>query len=242
MRFALTLGLFGMLSAAMAFEASREATAFWWGVVFAEAYLAVCCFSIAIAYGLREAGVDVESLLSHSRWSPLIRVAMLPYLIVAAMILYVSRRFDRDGLLNEVVPRLYIGRFPFPSENDAIRRAGIQAILNLCWEFPGISGVHRSPDIETAHLPILDGVPPTDLQFDEAVRRVSLWMAEGRCILVHCAQGHGRSSSIVAACLVRLGVASDADHALEMIRAARRGAKPSGKQYEALNRYVSRVQ
>jgi hypothetical protein len=238
MRFALAFGLFGILMSALAVGQVRQATGVWWILVALEVYLAVCFFTLAAAYGLCESGLGVEDLLLRPVCSTVIRLAVMPYLIVGAIILYLARWIDREGLLNAVVPGIYLGRLPFPSEHGQIRRAGIQAVLNLCWEFPRLSGVDQIPGVEVAHLPILDGVPPTPRQFDEAIRRIMRWRTEGRRVLVHCAQGHGRSSTILAASLVRIGLASDVRQALALISKARPSAKPSREQYAALNHYI----
>jgi hypothetical protein len=153
--------------------------------------------------------------------------------------LYVSRWFDREGLLNPVAPGFYIGRLPFPFELAGLRAAGIGAVLNLCWEFPRLSGTDREPGIQTAHVPILDGAPPSEGQFREAVAWVVRWRAEGRCVLIHCAQGHGRTATIAAAALCRLGLAPDIEEALAMVARARPHAAPARDQREALSRYLS---
>lgn len=239
MRFVLAFGLSGTVLAALAVRLARQATGVWWVLVATEVYFAVCLVSVAAAYGLREAGVSVEDYLLLPGWLHVIRSALMPYLAVGAITLYLTRWFDREGLLNLVAPGLYIGRLPFPSERARLRQAGIRAVLNLCWEFPRLSGTDREPGVETAHVPILDGSPPSSRQFGEAIRWVARWRAEGRCVLVHCAQGHGRSATILAASLVRLGLASDVGQALSMVSAARPLARPSREQGAALNRYMS---
>src|SRR5262249_46772853 len=161
MRFVLAFGLCGTVLAALAVRLARQATGAWWVLVAAEVYFAVCLVSVAATYGLREAGVGVEHYLLLPGWSPLVRTALMPYLAVGAIPLYLARWFNREGLLNPVAPGLYIGRLPFPSERARLRQAGIRAVLNLCWEFPRLSGTDREPGVETAHVPILDGSPPS---------------------------------------------------------------------------------
>jgi hypothetical protein len=187
MRFALAFGLTGVALATLAMRLAGQATGIWWLVVTAEVYVAICLLSLAAVYGLREAGLAVEGFLVRPVWSLVIRAILLRYLALGGATLYVARWFDREGLLNPVAPGLYAGRLPFPFELARIRAAGVGAILNLCWEFPRLSGVDRAPGIETAHVPILDGSPPSDRQFWEAAEWGARWRAEGRCVLVHCA-------------------------------------------------------
>ena len=239
MRFAFAFGLLGGALLGMAARSSSPEAGAWRALALAEIYLAVCFLSLAMIYGLREAGADVENLSRRPVWSAVVRVVLLPYLLVGAAALYGSRWFDREGLLNPVAPGLFIGRLPFPFEAPSIRAAGIGAVLNLCWEFPRLSGLDEEPGIETARAPILDGSPPSDRQFREAIQRVERWRAEGRRVFVHCAQGHGRTATITAAILIRLGLASNVEEALSMIAAARPLAKPSRQQRAALCRYVA---
>jgi hypothetical protein len=240
MRFVLAFGFCGIALATLAVRLARQATDIWWVLVAVEVHFSVCFLSLAAVYGLREAGISVEDYLVRPGWSPIIRVILMPYVALGGAALFVARWFDREGLLNQVVPGLYIGRLPFPFERHGLREAGINAVVNLCWEFPHPSGTDRKPGIVTARVPILDGSPPTDRQFGEAIQWVARWRAEGRCVLVHCAQGHGRSATIVAAILLRLGLAQNVEQAVSMIRAARPRAHPSRKQQVALMRYTSR--
>jgi protein-tyrosine phosphatase len=115
-------------------------------------------------------------------------------------------------------------------------------VLSYPWAGPwkavasasGILMARTEPGIETAHVPILDGSPPSDYQFWEAAQWVERWRAEGQCVLVHCAQAHGTT-----AMLLRLGLAPDVEEALSMVKAARPLAKPSRQQKAALIRYAS---
>lgn len=239
MRFPFIFGLLGAILTALAAHQARQATGVGWLVVAVEAEAAICLFALSALYGLRSAGICVEDVSRRPGWATAIRVIILPNLLLGRFSLHVGRWFDREGLLNPLAPGLFIGRFPFPSERDGLRAAGIDAVLNLCWEFPGLSGSRRGPRFETGRVPILDGAAPSDRQFDDAVRWVAARRDEGRCVLIHCAQGHGRTSTVAAAVLVRLGLAPDAGQALATIRAARPFARPSRGQEAALIRYLS---
>jgi protein-tyrosine phosphatase len=120
-------------------------------------------------------------------------------------------------------------------------------VLSYPWAGPwkavasasGILMARTEPGIETAHVPILDGSPPSDYQFREAAHWVERWRAEGQCVLVHCAQAHGTTATDTAAMLLRLRLAPDVEEALSMVKAARPLAKPSRQQKAALIRYAS---
>jgi hypothetical protein len=239
MRFAIAFGICGLVFVALAIRQADERHAFGWVLVAVEADLATCLLSLSVIYGLNSTGFEVEDILQRGGWSPVVRAILLPYLALGVLVLFVSRWFDREGLLNPLAPGLSIGRLPFPFERAGLRAVGIDAVLNLCWEFPRLSGVDREPGLMTARIPILDGMPPTDRQFIEAVETVERWLAEGRSVLIHCAQGHGRTATIAAAVLVRLGLARDVREALALVKSARPLARPSSPQERALIRYCS---
>ncbi len=239
MRFTLAFGLVGVALATQAIRLAGKADGLWWLLVTAEVYAAICFLSLATIYGLQEAGFAIEDFLLRPVWPRVVPAVLLPYLILGSITLYIARWFDREGQLNLVAPGLYVGRLPFPSELHKVRAFGVEAVLNLCWEFPRLSGVDGEPGIETARVPILDGSPPSDRQFREAVEWCARWRAEGRSVLIHCAQGHGRTATVTAAILLKLGLASDVQEALSLVRRARPLAKPSSRQKAALIRYAS---
>jgi Dual specificity phosphatase, catalytic domain len=249
MRFMLVFGLLGMFLAALAVRLARDAHGAWWWLVGTESYFASCFLAVAAIYGLRTVGLSVEDIPRRSIGSFILRAVLLPYLALGGATLYFARWFDSEGLLNPVVPGLCIGRLPFLWERTRVRDAGVQAVMNLCWEFPRLSSVDRDSGLEAAHVPILDGSAPTERQFQAAVEVVMRWHATGRCVLIHCAQGHGRTATIAAAVLARLELAAavlarlelaaDAEDALSRIRAVRSFAVPSREQKAALIRYLA---
>ena len=225
--------------AALAIRLARDAHGGWWWLVGAEAYLASCFLTVAAIYGLRPAGFSVEDIPRRSIGSFILRVILLPYLALGGATLYFARWFDSEGLLNPVALGLFIGRLPFPSERTRVRDAGVQAVLKLCWEFPRLSWIDRDPRLATIHVPILDAAAPTESQFQTAVEVVTQSHVAGRCVLIHCAQGHGRTAAIVAAVLVRLELAADAGEALSSVRAVRPFAIASREQKAASIRYLA---
>jgi len=239
MRYALTFGTLGMLLALIALRSAGEAAGGVRSLVAAEAYLAACLLTLATVYGLRHLGVPVEDLLARRGWSLGARALLLPYHVLARTTLLFSSRLTREAMTCRVGPGLHVGRLPFPWEWDLLADGGIDAVLSLCWEFPPRPHRRGAGVLEVACVPILDGSPPSDRQFREAIAWVEGQRRAGRTVLIHCAQGHGRSVTVAAAVLCRLGLAADAEDALAQILWARPRAKPSRAQRDALRRFLS---
>ncbi len=239
MRYALTFGTLGIVLALTALRLADGAVGGWRFLVAAEAYTAVCLFTLAAVYGLRHAGLPVEDLLARRGWSWGSRALLLPYHALARVALLVTGRLGREAMMCRVGPGLYVGRLPFPWERGRLADGGIAAVLSLCWEFPPRPPRPGSGGPVVACVPILDGSPPSDRQFRGAVAWVERQRRAGRAVLIHCAQGHGRSATVAAAVLCRLGLASDAEDALTQVLRARPRAKPSRAQTDALRRFLT---
>src|SRR3954447_24675930 len=143
------------------------------------------------------------------------------------MILLLTSRLSREEMMCQVGPRLYIGRLPFLWEKDRLADRGIAAVLSLCAEFPLQSHRRGASGLEVAYVPLLDGSPPSDQQFRRVITWIEAQRSAGRTVLIHCAQGHGRSATVAAAVLCHLGLAANAEDALTQILQTRPQAKPS---------------
>ena len=201
---------------------------------FLEIMSAVTFLVIATVYGLAVSGRSTERAFGGIH--P-VALALLPYQAFAAFILWASVRLGREDMMNEVVPGVYLGRLPFTADRSRLEDSSIGGVLQLCAEFPNLSGLWTVRRMEVVILPILDGLPPSADQFSMAIKAVAHWRSEGRIVLIHCAQGHGRGAVITAAILVACGFADEVVEALEIVRRARPGARPSKNQTLALARY-----
>ncbi len=236
MRYVVVPGLLGLTFAALALHPAEDAVGLGRGVTAFEALSSLICLSLAAVYGLGQAGYPVERAF---RGRGPARAVALPYQAAIGLIQGVSRRLGGEAPMDPVAPGLYIGRLPDRSEHPRLAAAGIGAVLNLCVEFPGLHGIPDLRGIETGRVPILDGLPPTPAQFRAAIEWVAARREEGKVVLIHCAQGHGRSATVAAAALCRLGLATGPDAALALIRAARPRARPSRGQLAALVRFLA---
>ncbi|RSZ57429.1 serine/threonine protein phosphatase [Massilia atriviolacea] len=160
---------------------------------------------VALAYG--HFGVHIfQKHGGRASWAA--RTLLLPYQLGA---LASSRWFTRAiAARAEVVPGVWIGRVP---GREAL---GGMAVLDLTAEF------HAAPQ-RRAHydsVPMLDLRAPSTAQLDAAVDALERLHAKAP-VLVHCALGYSRSALVIAAWLLRRGLAADAAQALSILRRAR---------------------
>jgi hypothetical protein len=240
MRYAALFGLLGTtLGLAAAQTAAGGAAGVAWVLIGAEVYVALCLFTMAAAYGLNDRGISLEGAFGHRGWRRGLDLLLLPYRLLARLVFGLLRRLDPMDLMHPVGARLYVGRLPLPADHRRLSEAGVTSVLNLCAEFPRLSRLDRAAGLSTAYVPVLDGAAPSDRQFRGALDWISARYAEGHSILIHCAQGRGRSVTIAAAALCRLGLAAGPDEALAQITAARPRARPSRRQRAALARFLA---
>ena len=109
--------------------------------------------ALAIAFALAHAGFPTERAFQGR--SPA-RVALLPYQLAATALMGLTRRLGREAPFNPLAPGLFLGRLPHCSERPALRAAGIDAVLNLCAEFPGLPAEPGPSQLITGRVPILD--------------------------------------------------------------------------------------
>ena len=77
---------------------------------------------------------------------------------------------------------------------------------------------------------------PTDTDFMNVVKMV---LAEIEPVFVHCAVGHARSASVVAAVVIRKGLAVDVDSAEALLRRKRPGIRLNRLQRQQVKRLTA---
>ncbi|SIO33904.1 Dual specificity phosphatase, catalytic domain [Singulisphaera sp. GP187] len=238
MRYAALFGVLGILLGCAAVQRVAGAgVSAVWGIAVVEGYVALGLLTMALAHGLNDRGIALEQVFGSVRGRQTLGLLLLPYRALARITLAVLRRFDSMELMHPVGPRLFVGRHPSPSEQAELSALGVTSVLNLCAEFPRHAKGLETLNLETAYVPVLDGTAPSDRQFRQAVEWIVARHGAGQSVLVHCAQGRGRSVTVAAAALCRLGLAADPDDALARIAAVRTKARPSRKQRQALARF-----
>ena len=127
---------------------------------------------------------------------------------------------------------------------EAIRRWGASDLITLLepHEFEELSVPQLQQQaiafgLRWHGLPITDGAPP-DARFLDRWASLGPEFSEslkaGKRIVVHCKGGLGRAGTVACLLLLDTGVAADADDAMAIVRAVRRGAIETAEQEDFL--------
>jgi len=127
------------------------------------------------------------------------------------------------------------GRFA-SRDASALARLAIGAVLDLRAEEQHRVSLLAKANIQYLHLPIPDRSAPTEEELTRAADWVLQELAADRKVLVHCRLGLGRSVTVVAAVLMRMGY--PLGEAVALVRRRRPNAVLSDDQVAVLQRYA----
>ena len=160
---------------------------------------------VALAYAA--AGAPLFQKGGDGRLSLAVAWMLAPYLLGARIN---TRLWPGDGRPHAALcDGVSVGRLPASA-------AGFEGIVDLCAELPGPAGRGGFYAVR----PLLDLVPPTPAQLQDAARAVEQARRHGT-VLVCCALGYSRSAAVAAAWLLTTGRAADAEAAVAQVARAR---------------------
>ena len=179
---------------------------------------------IGIAYLARNAAVFGKR--PDGTLAPGIMLWLSPFLGYQWSIWAILRLVLRAPACQQLLPDVWVGRRLLPHELPA----GIERILDLTAEFPEPAGVRDQRQYFSC--PILDATAPSASRLHE-------WLHEIECrpahLLIHCAQGHGRTGLAAAALLLKRGHARNPADAIARVQAVRRGVRLNRDQRRCLS-------
>jgi hypothetical protein len=196
-------------------------------------WCSVSTAGLAFAYAFRNPNVFCKR--PNGTIAILGYVLYWPYFLLNYFSLWLFRRFSDEGPISEIVPGVYLGCRLFSSDRGIFQSKGIASTLDLTAEFS-----------EPAFVRVLDGyrclpVLDTDAPSPEQLRAGADWIErriERGSVFVHCALGHGRSATMVAAFLLKSGVAASAEGAVALVREHRPKIGLHPKQHAVLEHYA----
>jgi protein-tyrosine phosphatase len=205
------------------------------------AWSALSLAAVCVLYARAIDGTQNPGPLLKGDRSPWLQPLFFPYRFVAWSLTALARSARlREPAISEIGPGLFMGVRLFPHEGDKLASRNIRHIVDLTCELPTNQGLSRAP-FERLGVPTLDRCPPT---LDQ-IASIADWAAErhaaGEAVYVHCAFGRGRSATVTAAIVLRLGWAHDAASAVSYVAAKRPVIRVRGAQLAALVKYAERA-
>ena len=167
------------------------------------------------AVGYAGLGPGVFGKGPGGRHHPALRILHLPFQLVLQLVWRIANWPERHAWCHEIAPGLWLGRRPL-ARHLAHLPADALTVVDLTCEF------RRAPGLGCADfvcLPTLDATAPDPDGFRRLIERLD--PSPQAPVYVHCAAGRGRSSMVVGALLLRMGLVDDLDEALAHIRRIR---------------------
>ncbi len=150
-----------------------------------------CCLLLSAGYGGWVPNVFGKQENGSVRWSS--TLVLLPYLAIYRALWHILRSLDSKPVGNRISSGLWVGRRPLADEIPA----NISLLVDLTSEFatPQYEGFAG----KIIRLPILDGAGASPESLTQLVKNIRTHDGE---VLIHCAEGHGRSVMVAVAVLL----------------------------------------
>lgn len=185
----------------------------------------VAFVAVGVAYFANQPGVFGKR--ADGTLAPLSAAALLPFLALAWITWHLVRIASREPGMDALSSTLRLGRRPLRHELPA----EIDHVADLTAEFRALARARRA-----TYFPILDGAVPDR----RALRRAIDSLPRSGIILIHCAQGHGRTA-LFASCFLIVREGMHAAAAVIAVRAARPGARMNRAQLAFVEAFASNI-
>lgn len=209
MKYAVVFTLFGLTCAFYAL------TSHFWALK-----IVAACFAIAFGgVGLAYAFIGPRAFLKkpNGQLSWLSYVLYWPYHLLNAWGLSTARRSNNENAFDQIDDNVYLGYRLSPRDQNEIEKRGFKSVLDLTCEFSEIPSLRG---LSYRCIPLLDTYAPSLELLRTGAQWIQVEAAQGP-VYVHCAMGHGRSATFVAAYLLLSSKAQTPQEAVEQIQKLR---------------------
>lgn len=200
------------------------------------ANVTLACFGVAAAFGFKKPGIFMKS--SNGRVHLLSYLLLWPYFVANHGVLGLYRLFNRENPLDEVLPGLYLGCKLWSRDHRLLTERKVGAVVDITAEWSEANYILKT--CAYLNVPVLDTYPPTPAQLHRAVTWIDKELPQ-QGVFVHCAAGHGRSATLVAAYLLYSGTVADVQEAIAFIKTKRPGININREQVGVLYHYYQEL-
>lgn len=200
---------------------------------------------ISISFAIAFSGVGLAfAFVGHSAFfkkangqlSLLSYVLYWPYHLLNWISLCGFRRAGKENAFDKIDENVYLGCRLSQSDKPDIERLGIKSVLDLTCEFSETPALRQ---LSYLCIPVLDTRAPSLELLEDGAKWIEKESAQGP-VYVHCALGHGRSATFVAAYLLLTGKARTPQQAIDKIRVLRPRIKLHPEQVALLEKMAAR--
>lgn len=189
-------------------------------------------FGVALAQWLREPRLLLKRRDGRLRlWSWLL---FWPYHLLSHASWALYRLAPGEPRFHEILPGLFLGCRLRQREAAQLVTQKPWSVLDLTSEFSEPASFRDGAAYLC--LPLLDHTAPSVAQLAQGSAFIAERLPAGP-VYVHCAVGHGRSATFIAAYLLARGLATTPEHAAALLRAKRPGVRLNASQRAALHDY-----
>lgn len=190
---------------------------------------AVAFSGVGLGYGFL--GPKVFLKKSDGRLNFISYILYWPYYLINILSLFVFRHSGKENAYDKIDQSVYLGCRLSRYDKKTIAELGVASVLDLTCEFSEIRSFRR---LCYCCIPVLDTRAPTLEQLNTGAQWIKQQSVQGP-VYVHCALGHGRSATFVAAYLLLSGKALTAQEATAKIAALRPQIGLSASQMSLLH-------
>jgi len=165
--------------------------------------------------------------------NPLPVLMLLPFFVLAWFVWHIQIRMTREDRFNEIIAGYILGRRLLPKELPA----KIRSVVDVAAEFYEPSEIVKMTHY--INCPMLDGSGCDLESFKKLIDEIE---RSGNGTYIHCAQGHGRSATVMAGILIKKGLVSNPEEAEEYIKLRRPGIRINKTQKKLLAEYQESLQ